>query len=97
MTNTKPVLTVYIADESNPDMKCVQCNATKNAVNKARLKYPELTAEYIEVKMEDDETRKFLAQEYKAAGFPVVVNNQEENDFWSGFRPDNIKRVAAAL
>lgn len=64
---------------------CVQCDATKRALNKAGLEY----------KLVDiTEDAEALAQ-VKSMGFlqaPVVTT---ENDAWSGFRPDKIKALAA--
>lgn len=74
-------ITVY----SKPS--CVQCNATYRALDAADISYevvsltehPEMV-EYI----------KDLDPTYMQA--PVVV--VDEHDHWSGFRPDNIDRIA---
>ncbi|MGO3233204.1 MAG: glutaredoxin-like protein NrdH [Microbacterium sp.] len=74
-------ITVY----SKPS--CVQCNATYRALDAAGISYevvnltehPEMV-EYI----------KDLDPTYMQA--PVVV--VDEHDHWSGFRPDNIDRIA---
>ena len=72
-------ITVY----SKP--QCVQCNATKRALDKQGLDYAEV-----------DLTQDAAAYEYvKSLGFvqaPVVVTDQ---DAWSGFRPDKVKAIEA--
>ncbi|MDO5663173.1 MAG: glutaredoxin-like protein NrdH [Brachybacterium sp.] len=65
---------------------CVQCDATKRALNKAGVDYAlvDLT--------EDAEALATV----KALGYmqaPVVITG---DDHWAGFRPDKIKALAAA-
>ncbi|MBM7824399.1 glutaredoxin-like protein NrdH [Arcanobacterium pluranimalium] len=62
---------------------CVQCNATKRALDKGGL-------EYVEVDLTQDE--EALAT-VKALGYqqaPVVF---ADGDHWAGFRPDKIKAL----
>ena len=63
---------------------CVQCDATKRALNKAGL-------EYTLVDITEDAA---ALSHVKSLGFmqaPVVVT---ETDSWSGFRPDKIAELA---
>lgn len=75
-------LTVY----SKPN--CVQCNATYRALDAKGIRYNIV-----------DLTKSDAALEYvKELGYaqaPVVVVDDE--DHWSGFRPDKIDRVAKHL
>ncbi|MCS5524837.1 glutaredoxin-like protein NrdH [Curtobacterium flaccumfaciens pv. oortii] len=66
---------------------CVQCNATYRALDNAGVPY-----EVVDV------TASAAAYEYVSddLGYsqaPVVV--VDEHDHWSGFQPDEIRRVAA--
>jgi glutaredoxin-like protein NrdH len=65
---------------------CVQCTATKRALDKAGVAYDlvDITA--------DDAARDFCI-ELGHQQAPVVVT---DNARWSGFRPDRIKSLAAA-
>lgn len=63
---------------------CVQCDATKRALNKAGIAYDivDITEDAVALKR------------IKAMGYvqvPVVVTL---DDHWSGFRPDKIKSIA---
>jgi len=65
---------------------CVQCDATKRALNKAGLPY---------AVVDITEDAGALAQ-IKALGYaqaPVVIT---DDDHWSGFRPDRIKVLTHA-
>ena len=66
---------------------CVQCNATKRALDKAGLAYNEVD---LTQDAEDLEAVKSLG--YQSA--PVVF---ADGDHWAGFRPDRIKAAAAAV
>ena len=72
-------ITVY----SKPS--CVQCDATKRALNKTGIPYDVV-----------DITQDARALDHvKSLGYaqaPVVVTGQ---DHWSGFRPDKVKELAA--
>ena len=62
---------------------CVQCDATKRALNK-------LGFDYDLVDLTEDE---LALEQVKALGYaqaPVVVTNE---DHWSGYRPDKIKAL----
>ncbi|WP_010532627.1 glutaredoxin-like protein NrdH [Brachybacterium squillarum] len=65
---------------------CVQCDATKRALNKAGVAY-----DVVDV-TEDAEALAHI----KSLGYvqaPVVISGE---DHWSGFRPDKIKAIVAA-
>lgn len=64
---------------------CVQCTATKRALDKAGVSY-----DLVDISA-DDAARDFCVElGHKQA--PVVVT---DNAHWSGFRPDRIKDLAA--
>lgn len=67
--------------------RCVQCDATKRALNKQGVSYEEI-----------DMSVDLQALEYvKSLGFaqaPVVVAG---SDAWAGFRPDKIKALDVAV
>ena len=66
---------------------CVQCDATKRALNKAGVAYSVVDI------TEDAEALAHV----KSLGYiqaPVVITDE---DHWSGFRPDKIKTLALAV
>ena len=65
---------------------CVQCNATKKALDKAGLDY-----ELVDISLDDTARDYVMSLGYLQA--PVVVAG---DDHWSGFRPDAIKALATA-
>ena len=63
--------------------RCVQCDATKRALNKAGIAYALID-------LTEDER---ALEQVKALGYaqaPVVVTSE---DHWSGYRPDKIKAL----
>src|SRR5699024_7671404 len=71
-------ITVY----TKPD--CVQCDATKRALNKSGIAYD----------LVDLTEDRVALESIKALGYaqaPVVVTSE---DRWSGFRPDKLKELA---
>lgn len=72
-------VTVY----SKPN--CVQCDATKRALNKAGIAY-----DVIDFTEDDDARATAVSLGYLQA--PVVITSE---DHWSGFRPDKIKALAS--
>ncbi|MDN5893244.1 MAG: glutaredoxin-like protein NrdH [Nocardioides sp.] len=72
-------ITVY----SKP--RCVQCDATKRALDKATVPY-----DVVDITEDPDALAHVKAMGYAQA--PVVVTEQ---DHWSGFRPDKVKEIAA--
>lgn len=63
---------------------CMQCNATKKALDKAGLEY-----DLIDISLDDDAREYVMALGYLQA--PIVVAGE---DHWSGFRPDRIRALA---
>lgn len=64
---------------------CVQCNATKKALDKAGLEY-----ELVDISLDDEARDYVMALGHLQA--PVVVVGDEH---WSGFRPDRIRALMA--
>lgn len=63
--------------------RCVQCDATKRALNKAGIAYALID-------LTEDER---ALEQVKALGYaqaPVVVTS---DDHWSGYRPDKLKEL----
>lgn len=65
---------------------CVQCTATKRALDKAGLEY-----EMVDISLDDEAREYVMALGHLQA--PVVVAGE---DHWSGFRPDRIKALSVA-
>ena len=63
---------------------CIQCNATKKALDRAGLDY-----EQVDVSTDDEARDYVLALGYLQA--PVV---EADGEHWSGFRPERIKALA---
>lgn len=74
-------ITVY----SKPN--CVQCSATYRALDKAGLSY-----ETVDISVDAEALEQVRSLGYAQA--PVVMAGGEH---WSGFRPDKIKAVVAAV
>lgn len=64
---------------------CVQCDATKRALNKAGVAY-----DVVDITEDADALDRIKSMGYVQA--PVVITEQ---DHWSGFRPDKIKSLSA--
>ena len=65
---------------------CVQCTATKKALDKAGVEY-----DVVDISLDDEARDYVMALGYLQA--PVVIAGE---DHWSGFRPDRIRGLAAA-
>jgi glutaredoxin-like protein NrdH len=65
---------------------CVQCDATKRALNKAGVSY-----DVVDVTEDAAARERIMNLGYLQA--PVVIAGQ---DHWSGFRPDKIKTLVGA-
>ena len=65
---------------------CVQCTATKRALDKAGLEY-----NTVDISLDDDARDYVMAMGHLQA--PVVVAGE---DNWSGYRPDRIRALTAA-
>jgi glutaredoxin-like protein NrdH len=66
---------------------CVQCNATYKALDKHGIAY-----DIVDISLDSEARDYVMALGYLQA--PVVVAG---NDHWSGFRPDRIKSLTAAV
>lgn len=66
---------------------CVQCNATYKALDKLGVTY-----DVVDISLDAEARDYVMALGYLQA--PVVVAG---NDHWSGFRPDRIKALGAAV
>lgn len=84
MNTETAVVTVY----TKPT--CVQCNATYRALDKAGISY-----ESVDVTVSPEALEYVQDLGYSQA--PVVVVNADDENHWSGFRPDKIGQLAAAL
>ena len=65
---------------------CVQCSATKNAMDKHGIEY-----QLVNLDREPGELEKLKALGYRQV--PVVMAEEEH---WSGFRPDKISALGHA-
>jgi glutaredoxin-like protein NrdH len=65
---------------------CVQCNATKRALDKAGVDYTT-----VDISQDEQAREAVMAMGHMQA--PVVVTDDAN---WSGFRPDRLKERAAA-
>ncbi|MFW0797621.1 glutaredoxin-like protein NrdH [Gordonia sp. CPCC 205515] len=81
MSDNSTTITVYTKPA------CVQCNATYKALEKAGLEYT-----IVDISTDTDARDYVMGLGYLQA--PVVVAG---DDHWSGFRPDRIKHLAAAV
>ncbi|AIG64612.1 glutaredoxin [Corynebacterium atypicum] len=66
---------------------CMQCNATKKALDRAGLTYTT-----VDISMDDEARDYVLALGHLSA--PVV---EVDGETWSGFRPERIKALAAKV
>ncbi|GAA1475220.1 glutaredoxin-like protein NrdH [Corynebacterium felinum] len=65
---------------------CMQCTATKKALDRAGLEY-----DLVDISIDDDAREFVMALGYLQA--PVVMANGEH---WSGYRPERISSLAVA-
>ncbi|MBF4554011.1 glutaredoxin-like protein NrdH [Corynebacterium suicordis] len=65
---------------------CVQCTATKRALDKAGLEY-----NTVDISLDDEARDYVMAMGHLQA--PVIVAGDEN---WSGYRPDRIRALTAA-
>ena len=65
---------------------CVQCNATKKALDRAGLEY-----DLVDISLDEEAREYVLALGYLQA--PDVV---ADGSHWSGFRPERIREMATA-
>jgi glutaredoxin-like protein NrdH len=64
---------------------CVQCDATKKALDKKQIPY-----EMVDLTEDAQAMEKVKALGYRSA--PVVIT---DTTHWSGFRPDMINKIAS--
>lgn len=64
---------------------CVQCDATKKALDKKQIDY-----ETIDLTQDAEAMEKVQSLGYRSA--PVVITDTAH---WSGFRPDMIQKIAS--
>lgn len=70
---------------------CGRCLVTKRALDKEGITYREVNIR------ENPAAREYVTEELGYSEAPVcVVEDGAGEDHWSGFRPDEIARVAAA-
>lgn len=70
---------------------CARCTMTKKALDKQGVPFIERDVR------EDSAARDYITEELGYSEAPVcVVEDGTGEDHWSGFRPDNIKRIARA-
>lgn len=75
-------ITVYTTGPS-----CARCTLTKNVLKSKGIAF-------VEVNIRDDEgARSYVVDDLGYTEAPVVVVTDE--DHWSGFRPDQIDRIAS--
>ena len=68
---------------------CMQCRLTKTALASAGLRFEEIDVRH------SPAAQRYVRHELGYTEAPVVV--VAADDHWSGFRPDEIRRVASAL
>ncbi|QAY64988.1 glutaredoxin family protein (plasmid) [Xylanimonas allomyrinae] len=67
--------------------RCIRCKLTKDTFEKKGV-------QVVEVQLADNPAAyEYVTEELGYSEAPVVV--VDDNDHWSGFRPDQIERVAA--
>lgn len=80
-------ITIYTTGPS-----CGRCIVTKRALTKAGIEYREVNIR------DNDAARDYVTAELGYSEAPVcVVEDGTGEDHWSGFRPDQIARVAANI
>lgn len=77
-----PVVTVY----GKP--ACVQCNATYRALDRAGVSYAVVDVTQAPAVLE------YITDDLGYSQAPVVVVTEDEENHWSGFRPDKISQLA---
>lgn len=66
---------------------CIRCTMTKNVLAQHGIEFAEVDIR------ENAAAREYVVEELGYSEAPVVVIDDE--DHWSGFRPDQIERIAA--
>ena len=66
---------------------CMQCNATKKALDRAGLDYT-----LVDISM-DEEAREYVL----ALGYLQAPGVEVDGDHWAGFRPERIRSLSARV
>jgi glutaredoxin-like protein NrdH len=85
MNTEKAVVTVYTKPA------CSQCRMTFLALDKKGISY-----ESVDVTT-SPEALEYITEDLGYSQAPVIVVNADEENHWSGFRPDKLDQLAAAL
>lgn len=85
MNTEKAIVTVYAKPA------CVQCNATYRALDKAGIPYVSVDVTAYPAALE------YIMVELGYSQAPVVIVNEDEQNHWSGFRPDKVTELAATF
>ena len=85
INTVKAVATIYTKPA------CVQCNATHLALDKAGIPYVSVNVTTSPASLEH------ITEELGYSQAPVVIVNEDEENHWSGFRPDKIVELVATL
>jgi len=71
--------------------KCVQCDMTYRLLQRLDVPYTVVDI------TEHPAAIEFITEDLGYSQAPVVIVDQEPENHWSGFRPDRLKLVAAAV
>ena len=71
--------------------KCVQCDMTYRQLDRLGIEYVPVNV------VENVAALEFITEDLGYSQAPVVIVDQEPENHWSGFRPDRLKLVAAAV
>lgn len=85
MNTPTAVVTVYTRPA------CQQCRMTYLALDKKGISY-----ETVDITI-SPEALEYITEELGYSQAPVLVVNTDEENHWSGFRPDKIDALAATL
>lgn len=66
---------------------CVQCTATKRALNNQGIRYEEIDL------TTHDAALEYVTEDLGYSQAPVVVADDHNHNHWSGFRPDLISKL----
>lgn len=69
---------------------CVQCKATYRALDDHAIAYRVVDVSQVQA------AREYVTDELGYSSAPVVVDDADDENHWTGFRPDLIERLAAA-
>ena len=79
-------VTIYTTGPS-----CMRCTMTKKSLDKAGVPFVEIDVR------DNPNAREYITEDLGYSEAPVcIVEDGSGQDHWSGFRPEHIKRIAAA-